>query len=195
LRRILRRAIRHGRMLGTREPFLHVLTGKVVEMNDEAYPALVESRDFIRQVCLREEERFASTLSVALNLFDELIGKLKEKGERQVPGSEAFRLYDTFGLPLDLMVDEAESLGFSLDLSGFEREMEGQRTRARKSWKGSAVAARSDDSILAGNPATQFLGYEQLSAEGSRILALLLEGRKTEVLEAGREGEVLLDAT
>src|SRR5207249_7848565 len=82
LRRILRRAIRHGRMLGTREPFLHVLTGKVVEMNHEAYPALVESRDFIRQVCLREEERFASTLSVALNLFDELIGKLKEKGER-----------------------------------------------------------------------------------------------------------------
>ena len=85
LRRVLRRAIRHGRMLGTHEPFLHSLTRKVAELNAAAYPALAESRDFVSQVCLREEERFAATLSVALNLFDELVAKLKEKGRRRCP--------------------------------------------------------------------------------------------------------------
>jgi alanyl-tRNA synthetase len=182
-------------MLGTTEPFLHLLTRKVVELNADAYPALAESREFVGQVCLREEERFASTLSVALNLLDELVSKLKGKGERQVPGSEAFRLYDTFGLPLDLMVDEAESLGITLDIAGFEQEMEQQRTRARKSWKGAATAVRGSDSDFAGAKPTLFLGYTQVSAEGCRVLALRSGGQRTEVLREGESGEVLLDAT
>jgi len=195
LRRILRRAIRHGRMLGTREPFLHSLTRKVADLNAAAYPALAESRDFVSQVCLREEERFAATLSVALNLFDELVAKLKAKGETQVPGSEAFRLYDTFGLPLDLMVDEAESLGLTLDNAGFEREMEQQRIRARKSWKGASAAAGGGDAGLAGTAPTHFVGYGRLSADGCRVLALLSGGRKVEVLREKESGEVLLDST
>ncbi len=192
LRRILRRAIRHGRMLGKREPFLHALTRSVVDRNAAAYPALVEVRDFVSQVCLREEERFAATLSVALNLFDELVEKLKAKGKKRVPGSEAFRLYDTFGLPLDLMVDEAESLGFTLDHAGFEKEMEQQRIRARKSWKGASSAA-GGDAALAGSRPTRFVGFETLTADGCRVLALLRGGRKVEVLREGESGEVLLD--
>jgi alanyl-tRNA synthetase len=195
LRRILRRAIRHGRMLETREPFLHRLTGKVVEVNADAYPALAESRELVGQVCLREEERFASTLSVALTLFDELVAGLREKGIGQVPGPEAFRLYDTFGLPLDLMVDEAESLGFTLDRAGFDHEMEQQRARARKSWKGAAAAARSEDPELAEVGPTRFLGYDRVAADGCRVLALRTEGRGVEALGEGERGEVLLDAT
>ncbi len=195
LRRILRRAIRHGRMLGKTEPFLHLLTRKVVDRNADAYPALAESRDLVAQVCLREEERFASTLSVALNLFDELAEKLRGKGEKQVPGGEAFRLYDTFGLPLDLMVDEAESLGLTLDHAGFEREMEQQRSRARKSWKGAGAAERGDSGEFAGLAPTRFLGYEQVSADGCRILALRAGGKRTGVLLEGQSGEVLLDAS
>jgi alanyl-tRNA synthetase len=194
LRRILRRAIRHGRMLGTSEPFLHRLTRRVVEQNVDAYPALTESRDFVATVCLKEEERFASTLSVALGLFDELVTGLKESGEKQVPGAEVFRLYDTFGLPLDLMVEEAESMGVSLDQAGFEKEMEQQRTRARKSWKGGA-AVKAGPSEFEGAPPTKFLGYDSLAAEGSRVLALRREGNPVPVLQESETGEVLLDAT
>jgi alanyl-tRNA synthetase len=194
LRRILRRAIRHGRMLGKHEPFLHGVTRRVVEQNVEAYPALAESTEFVNQVCLREEERFASTLSVALGLFDNLASKLREKGEKQVPGGEAFRLYDTFGLPLDLMVDEAESLGLTVDQAGFAQEMEQQRTRARKSWKGSGIV-KSASADLAGAAPTVFVGYESLSAEDCRILALRRNETGVEVLREGETGEVLLDVT
>jgi alanyl-tRNA synthetase len=194
LRRILRRAIRHGRMLGTIEPFLHRLTGTVAELNADAYPALAESREFVSQVCRREEERFASTLSVALNLFDEMVTRLKESGTTRIPGSEAFRLYDTFGLPMDLMADEAESLGVTLDHEGFEREMEQQRTRARKSWKGAATPTAGDTSRAGAKP-TLFLGYDRLSADGCRVLALWKAGASDQVLREGESGEVLLDAT
>ncbi|MCI0566761.1 MAG: alanine--tRNA ligase [Acidobacteria bacterium] len=194
LRRILRRAIRHGRMLGTSEPFLHRLTGRVVEQNVDAYPALTESKDFVAQVCLKEEERFASTLSVALGMFDELASRLKEKGVTQVPGAEVFRLYDTFGLPLDLMVDEAEALGVNLDQAGFAQEMEQQKSRARKSWKGGS-AAKAGPGEYAGAPPTKFLGYQHLAAEGSRVLGLRREGKSVPVLLESETGEVLLDAT
>jgi len=194
LRRILRRAIRHGRMLGTSEPFLHQLTRRVVEQNVDAYPALTESRDFVDLVCLKEEERFASTLSVALGMFDELVTRLKATGKTQVPGAEVFRLYDTFGLPLDLMVDEAESLGVSLDQAGFESEMEQQRTRARKSWKGGSVV-KAAPGEFASAPPTKFLGYESLAADGSRVLALTREGKPVPALQEAETGEVLLDAT
>ena len=194
LRRILRRAIRHGRMLGTSAPFLHRLTQSVVEQNVEAYPALTESREFVSQVCLREEERFASTLSVALGMFDELVSGLKEKGEKLVPGTEVFRLYDTFGLPLDLMVEEAESLGVSLDQAGFEKEMEQQRSRARKSWKGGS-ASKAGPGEFASAPPTRFLGYEHLSADDSRVLAVRKDGKPFPVLLEAETGEVLLDAS
>jgi len=194
LRRILRRAIRHGRMLGKTKPFLHSLTSRVVDLNAGVYPALGESRDFVLQVCLREEERFASTLSVALALLDEAAAKLLRKGEKVIPGSEAFRLYDTFGLPLDLIVEEAESLGVALDKVGFEKEMEEQRARARKSWKGS-VAPRRDYPELTGAKPTTFLGYGQLVAEGCTILSLRSGGDSREALREGESGVVLLDAT
>jgi alanyl-tRNA synthetase len=194
LRRILRRAIRHGRMLGRQEPFLHKLTARVVSENASAYPELDEAKEFVAQVCLREEERFASTLSLALGRFDDLVKDLKAKGSAQVPGSEAFRLYDTFGLPLDLMVDEAESLGVSVDHAGFETEMEQQRTRARKSWKGGAPA-RADRSDLQEFPATRFLGYEALTSADCRVLALRRDVQPVEVLREGETGGVLLDVS
>ena len=194
LRRILRRAIRHGRMLGKTEPFLYRLTERVVDQNLDAYPSLTESRESVAQFCLREEERFASTLSVALKMFDDLVAGVKKKGEKQVSGSDLFRLYDTFGLPRDLMEEEAESLGVSLDQAGFDREMEQQQTRARKSWKGGSLAKIAPGE-WATSPPTQFLGYAQLGAEGSTLLALRKDGKSVEVLRAGETGDVLLDAT
>ena len=197
LRRILRRAIRHGRMLGKADPFLHRLTEKVVDLNADAYPSLVESRHWVSQVCLREEERFASTLSVALGLFDRVAEEIRKEGRNQVPGAEAFRLYDTFGLPLDLMVDEAEALGVTVDKAGFEREMEQQRSRARKSWKGASAAAavQGDYAPLAASTPTQFLGYSRLALEGCRIVSLRGRAGFVDVLREGDPGEAVRDAT
>jgi alanyl-tRNA synthetase len=194
LRRILRRAIRHGRMLGTDGPFLYRLTSRVVEQNLDAYPALAESKEFVAQICLREEERFASTLSLALQKFDEIVGEVRKRGDGLVPGGELFRLYDTFGLPWDLMEEEAEGLAISLDRAGFDREMEQQRSRARKSWKG-AAAPRADVEILPGAHPTRFVGYWQLLSGESTILGMLREHRALEVLREGETGEVLLDVT
>ncbi len=195
LRRILRRAIRHGRMLGTSEPFLARLTKQVIDLNAAAYPSLVEARDFVAEVCLREEERFASTLSVALGLFDGLVTNLRGKGETRVPGDQAFRLYDTFGLPLDLMVDEANSLGVSVDIPGFEAEMEKQRARARKSWKGATPVVGGAYADLASFHPTRFLGYGQLAVDGCRILSLRVADGFVEVLGEEDAGEAVLDAT
>jgi alanyl-tRNA synthetase len=131
LRRILRRAARHGRVLGLREPFLHRLMSALQETMGKAYPELVSRREHIALVVKSEEKRFNETLDIGLDLFERVAKEAQAKGQKMIPGSEFFKLYDTYGFPVDLTQVMAEEKGLSLDLSGYEREMEGQRERAR----------------------------------------------------------------
>jgi len=140
LRRILRRATRQGKILGIDEPFLFRLTGEVVRIMKKAYPELEKRRDHIALVCKMEEEKFHQTLTSGINLLEEIISKLKKQKEKEIPGEEVFRLYDTYGFPLDLVKEIGKEQGFNTDEKGFENLMNGQRERARLSWKGSGEA-------------------------------------------------------
>jgi alanyl-tRNA synthetase len=195
LRRILRRAIRHGLKLGVREPFLHEITPAVSEALGGVYPELLAASPAVLEVARREEERFAETIAAGIDLLEGSIAALGER-EKTLPGAELFRLYDTFGLPLDLAQDIAEERGVALDLGGFEREMGQQRARAQASWKGH----RKEESAhlwgaLAGTARTRFLGYESTRAEGIAVVAVRGADGAEGPIGEGVEGEVLLEAT
>ncbi len=193
LRRILRRAIRHGRKLGIREPFLEDVVPVVIDGLGEVYPELVAAREAALEVCRREEERFAETLSTGLELLDEAIRGLG--GDKVVPGREIFRLYDTFGLPLDLARDVAEERGVELDLRGFEAELEKQRARAQASWKkAERVESNTIWAPLVGKMRIRFVGHETTRYESPVVYAGGKAGPAAP-LEEGTEGEVVLEET
>ncbi len=195
LRRILRRAIRHGRKLGISEPFLHEITPQVVETMGVDYPELVAAKDAIVEVGRLEEERFADTLSAGLEMLERSFSRLSG-GDRVLPGSDLFRLYDTFGFPLDLARDIAEERGVRLDEDGFQAEMSRQRTRAQASWKGGQnVDENAAWGALSRRLSTRFLGYGAVRSDGIPIVALLRNGALTEVLDLGNEGDLVLEAT
>ena len=187
LRRIIRRAIRHGHKLGQTEPFFYRLVQVLADQMGAAYPELVERADVAARVLRQEEERFAQTLSSGMALLESEIAALKG---RQIPGETVFKLYDTYGFPVDLTADVARERGLAIDEAGFERSMEAQRERARKAsgFKTGAAAALQVDA------ATEFCGYDALEGEGT-VLALLRDGAEVEALAAGESGEVVLDAT
>jgi alanyl-tRNA synthetase len=197
LRRVLRRAIRHGRKLGIEGPFLHDVARVVIGVLGEVYPELVAGSQAIAEVARREEERFGETVAAGLGLLDDAIGKLPKGGARVLAGSELFRLYDTFGLPIDLAQDVADERGIALDLAGFEEELGKQRTRARASWKGGKKeSADGTWSELAGRHKTLFRGFTEPVVEGVKVAALLGEGGAPAAeLPQGAEGEILLEAT
>ena len=198
LRRLVRRAIRHGRKLGLEEPFLHRVSPVVVERLGTAYPELVAARDAILEVGRREEQRFAETLNVGLGLFEEALAAVpRGSATPLLPGAELFRLYDTYGFPLDLARDIAEERGVRLDEAGFETEMARQRARAQAAWKGGTGQAASGAwAELAGElGATTFAGWERTRLQDVPLLALVRDGRPVEALEAGESGEVVLEAT
>jgi alanyl-tRNA synthetase len=187
LRRIIRRAIRHGFMLGQRQPFFHALVPVLDEEMGSAYPELRAQRAHIERVLRQEEERFAETLSQGMALLDGAIDKLSG---RQIPGETVFRLYDTFGFPLDLTSDIARERGLTVDEAGFESAMNAQRERARAASK-FGVDLRSDVKV---DGQTKFTGYE--SEVGSGRIAALLRGKDSvQELHAGEDGQVVLDAT
>ncbi len=187
VRRVLRRAIRHGRKLGLTEPFLHHVTPAVLATLGDVYPELIASREAIAAVGRREEERFGETLAVGLEHTERVIGELGGK-TLILPGEEVFRLYDTFGVPMELIQDIAQERGIEVDMEGFASAMEQQRTRARASWKG-GKAARAQGNVP--DAATTFLGYDALAAEGLRVLAL----DPPEPAREGAEVTVYLDRT
>ena len=193
LRRLLRRAIRHGRKLGIEEPFLHEITPVVLDEFGGSYPELLAARDAIAQIGRLEEQRFGDTLATGLGMFEDA---LAESGG-VLPGKELFRLYDTFGFPLDLARDIAEERGVRLDQTGFDAEMKRQRERAQASWKGGVrkEAASGAWQALGRGHETTFCGYEQVRMEQIPVLALAREGRPVERLELGQAGEVLLEST
>jgi alanyl-tRNA synthetase len=187
LRRIIRRAIRHGFMLGQRQPFFHALVPVLDEEMGSAYPELRAQRTHIERVLRQEEERFAETLSQGMALLDGAIDKLSG---RQIPGETVFRLYDTFGFPLDLTSDIARERGLTIDEAGFESAMNAQRERARAASK-FGVDLRSDVKV---DSQTKFTGYE--SEVGSGRIAALLRGKESvQELHADEDGQVVLDAT
>ena len=197
LRRLLRRAIRHGRKLGIEEPFLHEVTPVVVEGLGDHYPELLAAQEAVLEIGRLEERRFADTLSTGLQLLEESLGGIAaDAGERPVlAGKDLFLLYDTFGFPLDLARDIAEERGIELDEAGFEAEMAKQRARAQASWKKpetEEVAGAYAE--LARTNHSEFAGYGVDRLDGTRVLALLREGRPVEALSEGAEGEVVLEA-
>jgi len=212
LRKIIRRAITHGRQLGQNKPFLHEMIFKVRDVMESAYPELKDSAKHVSDVVKSEEVRFAHTLDIG---FEQLKQQLKEQTVAQttlaggLPGAErpatdlgsppklsgekAFRLYDTFGLPLDFMIDAARDFGAELDMTGFNRAMEEQKTRARASWK--AAAKQTANPAYQQLPKSDFEGYRQTRSNGCEVLAIIHNGQGVQELNPGEEGEVILDHT
>ncbi|HXG29643.1 MAG TPA: alanine--tRNA ligase [Nevskiales bacterium] len=187
LRRILRRAIRHGYKLGQSQPFFHRLVAPLVAEMGEAYPELKAAQLHVEKVIRQEEERFAETLDKGMRILEEAVAKLSGK---VIPGDVVFKLYDTYGFPVDLTADIARERGLELDLPGFEQAMEGQREQARAASKFEGDYGQG----LQLEVHTEFTGYDRLSDEG-RVAAILKDGRHVETLDAGDSGMVVLDRT
>lgn len=197
LRRIMRRAARHGKMLGVSEPFLHKGIDVVVESMRHVYREIADHAEYVAQVALNEERRFGHTLNQGIEILNKLIEETKRQNSTVLDGKEIFRLYDTFGFPLDLTEDIAKDYQLTLDIHGFEDEMAAQRTRARGAWKGSGeVAIAEVYKKLAYNiPATHFTGYDHLEEGDATILAILHNGQLVDHASAGEKIEVIVDVT
>jgi alanyl-tRNA synthetase len=189
LRKIIRRAITHGRLLGQTKPFLYQMVFAVRDLMNDAYPELNETADRVSKAVLAEESRFAHTMEVGLEKLEEL---LKNSPER-LAGEDAFKLYDTFGMPLDFMQDAARDQGIAFDRAGFDRAMEEQKARARASWKG--AAKQTANPAYQQLPKSEFEGYRQTRSEACEVLTIVHQGQGVRELKPGEEGEVILDHT
>lgn len=195
LRRVLRKAVRHGRSIGISDNFLTKLTGVVIENFSDQYPELANRRDHIQRIVNAEEEAFSRTLATGMTRFETLTASLSSQGETVIPGDEAFRLHDTYGFPIDLTVEMAEDAGFTVDRDGFEEELEAQRTRSRAELQSFADSARLRAPLYAaatGRPVT-FLGYSDETA--TAVVTDILAGSALEQAEAGVTCELVLNQT
>jgi alanyl-tRNA synthetase len=225
LRKIIRRAITHGRLLGQTEPFLYQMVFAVRDLMHDAYPELNETAERVSKAVHSEETRFAHTMEVGLEKLEEKLRETKQFYEHKIaeaifefgsaaagpdidpaklarqrygqsptlPADEAFKLYDTFGMPLDFMQDAARDQGVVFDQAGFDRAMEEQRTRARASWKG--AAKQTANPAYQQLPKSIFEGYRQTRSDNCEVLAIIHNGQGVQQLSAGEEGEVILDHT
>jgi alanyl-tRNA synthetase len=193
LRKIIRRGIRHGRLLGYKQPFLFMMARKVVKLMKDAYPELLEHEQRIAETINREEERFANTIDKGMQELDDDLTVLRGKGSDLYPGEKAFKLYDTFGLPADFIQDTLRDAGLKFDQAGFDRAMTEQRERARASWKG--AAKQTANPAYQQLPKSEFEGYRQTRSENCEVLAIIKDGQGVQGLAAGEEGEVILDHT
>jgi alanyl-tRNA synthetase len=234
LRKIIRRAITHGRLLGQRELFLYHMVPEVVKLMTQPsqhrpYPELLHSEERVQKVLYEEEKRFAHTLDIGLGKLEGLLQVTKDVYEHHIgsdiadfeqqtshyatikdfnisevlkqkyglkpklPGNEAFKLYDTFGMPLDFMQDAARDRGIEFDQAGFDLAMEEQKTRARTSWKG--AAKQTANPAYQQLPKSLFEGYRQTRSDGCEVLAIIHNGQGARELKAGEAGEVILDHT
>jgi alanyl-tRNA synthetase len=204
LRKILRRAIRHGRLLGIEKPFLFEMVYAVRDLMKGAYPELVDSADRVAKVVEAEEKQFDRVLKVGLEKLNDLISEAIEVGKKHdgivgisgtpvLPGDKAFALYETFGLPLDFMVDAARDQGLQFDHIGFERKMFLEQQRARASWKGGSQKLASP--LWLNFPKTIFEGYKQLTSTDCEVLAIIKDFEGVPAASAGDEVEVVLDHT
>ena len=187
LRRIIRRAVRHGNQLGQKQPFFHKLVKALAEVMGDAYPELVKNQSHIERILLQEEEQFEKTLDKGMAVLEDALTKIKGS---EIPGEIVFTLYDTYGFPLDLTNDIARERGLTVDVPGYDKAMDAQRARAR------AAGAFKVDYTAAGLdvPPTEFLGYSSLAEQG-KILALLKGGAVVDHLSEGDDGAIVLDRT
>jgi len=191
LRRIIRRALRHGWMLGVRQPFFSKLVPTLVEQMGVAYPELPAQADTVVRALQAEEERFAETLDSGMKIFDDVAAKVSDG---VIPGVDAFRLYDTYGFPVDLTADIARERDMTVDMDGFNAAMDNQRETARAAGKFGGGVTLSADLVATLKP-TVFLGYDRLQADGLTVLAVLKDGRPVEAAQAGDEVIVITDQT
>jgi len=187
LRKIIRRAITHGRLLGQTKPFLNEMVFAVRDLMQDAYPELKDTADRVSKTVLVEETRFAHTLDVGLEKLEALLAK------NNLSGQEAFKLYDTFGMPLDFMQDAARDHGVAFDEGGFDAAMNEQRSRARASWKG--AAKQTANPVYQQLPRSDFEGYRQTRSENCEVLAIIRNGQGANEVKPGDEVEIILDHT
>ncbi len=196
LRRLLRRAARHGRLLGINKPFLYDVAMVVINESKQAYPELAEKADYIKKVIKIEEERFEATVDQGIVILNEFIEELKLKNELVMPGEMVFKLHDTYGFPLDLTREIAEENGLSIDEAGFKKEMDAQKKRAKEAHLSKDSSAWGDDVYgkLDKSVKTQFLGYSEEKNE-AKVLYIVKDGEVVETAQEGDEVTIILDKT
>jgi len=193
LRRIMRRAMRHGKMLGANEPFLYKVVGSVIDEFKEPYPELREAEPTMAKIIKVEEQRFGRTLEAGLRILNEIVEKAKAENRKNVEGGEIFKLYDTYGFPIDLAEDVLKDAGLGYDRSGFESELENQRDKARKSFKTVDAKVSPVYETLKGEKVT-FVGYEKLEAS-TTVTAIIQGERRVDSIHKGKSGELVLAET
>ena len=196
LRKIMRRALRHGKLLGQKAPFFHRITSKVVNDFKDAYPDLNSNSEFIHKVVNNEEESFGNTLHYGTQRLEEILNKVHREKLNTIPGEEIFKLYDTYGFPTDLVEETAKDAGLVLDMEGYTRAMNEQKTKAMTSWKGSGEkeVASFYKEFLQSSPPTVFEGYENTQGQG-KVLAILKNHIPMDTASTGDEIEFLTDKT
>jgi len=196
LKRIIRRAIRFGQVLDLNEPFLHLVCNKVIEVMGPDFTELIQSKSFIEGVVKNEEKRFADTLFYGMNMLNEEIQKIRADGSEAITGEVAFKLYDTYGLSLDILEDVARDENLAVDHAGYEKAMSRQRVMSQESWQGSGEEEipQAVRGLLNRGIKTRFLGYDTLDS-GAKVVAILVDGEEKENVEKGTRAEFVLDQT
>ena len=195
LRRLLRRAARHGKLLGVNDPFLYRVCDTVIEVNACAYPDLVEKQSYITKVIRVEEENFAKTIDSGLKIFADMLSRHKAAGETVFSGQDAFKLYDTYGFPIDLTGEMARDEGLTVDEEGFRALMEEQKVRARKAREALGDLGWAGIEFGKELPETEFVGYDHDAIDDAKVLAMVVENVQAEEMMSGVEGIVVLDRT
>ena len=195
LRRLLRRAARHGKLLGVNEPFLYQILDTVIHENEGEYKDLRQKQDYITKVVRTEEENFAKTIDGGMKIFADLLAEHKAKGEMQFSGKDAFKLYDTYGFPVDLTEEMVQDEGMTLDRIAFDEEMEAQRVRARKAREALGDLGWSGVEFGKEIPSTVFDGYDKTEITGAKVVAIVAEDQLVDEIVSGMEAIVVLDTT
>ncbi|MES9737668.1 alanine--tRNA ligase [Peribacillus frigoritolerans] len=194
LRRLLRRAVRYAKQININRPFMFELVTVVGEIMKDFYPEVLKNKEFIAKVIKNEEERFHETLNDGLSILSEVIKKEKEKGNTTIPGSDAFRLYDTYGFPIELTEEYAEEEGMAVDQAGFEKEMDAQRERARSA-RQDVDSMQIQGGVLGDiKVESEFVGYDQVAVE-AKVAAIIRNGELVTEAQEGEEVQVILDKT
>ena len=194
LRRLLRRAARHGKLLGVNEPFLYKVIDTVVHENECQYPELREKQDYITRVIKTEEENFSRTIDAGMKIFSDLMAEHKANGISVFPGADAFKLYDTYGFPIDLTIEMCDDEGMKVDEEGFKALMEEQRVRARKAREALGDLGWAGIEFGKSVPDTEFVGYDNSEIE-AKLLAIVSENELQQEIAAGAEAIIVLDRT
>ncbi|MBS3818048.1 alanine--tRNA ligase [bacterium] len=195
LRRLIRRAFRKGKWLGIEEPFLYRMVSLVSDIMKDTYPELISSANYISNVCLSEEKRFAQTLHSGMRVFNQYIEEVKKKNRKTLPGDKLFKLYDTFGFPVDLSQELAAERGMNVDQKGFYRELEKQREKARRSWKGEAQKKEKEIYKPLKEYSMEYVGYETERVPEAKVISIMKNGQQVQELKKGASGEIFLDKT